>query len=344
MLTGLVEVSGQTFAPVGPGPLPSTNQVGRVIVVEDARATHTFNTVYPIVETMVRQGIGHLTGRHDPDLAWLQLVSVTDTIGIKVHAAPGAIIGTRPDVVRAVVKGLLSAGIAPERIIIWDRDRTDLRMAGFFEVAERLGVRIESATGHDFDLDTSYDSALPGSLVYGDVEFGQKGQGIGRRSYVSKLVSKVITRHIVIAPLLNHNIAGTTGCLYGMTMGAVDNKIRFERSPRALSEAVPEIMAMPVFFDRLALVISDALICQYQGESKNLLHYSRVLNQLRFSKDPVAIDVVALGELEAQRVKAGITDYKFPRWIYDNAALLQLGESNPRKIRFEWVERPAGQP
>ena len=323
---------------------PVTNIVGRVIVVEDAQATHTFNTSYPVVETMIRRGIEHLTGRHDPGQAWLQLVSSTDVVGIKVYASPGAIIGTRPDVVRAVVRGLLSAGIASDRIIIWDRDRTDLRMAGYFELANRLGVRVESATGHEFDLDTFYDSALPGSLVYGDVEFGQKGPGIGRKSYVSKLVSKVITRHIVIAPLLNHNAAGTTGCLYRMTMGAVDNKIRFERSPRALSEAVPEIMAMPVFFDRLALVISDALICQYQGESKNLLHYSKVLNQLRFSKDPVALDVLALGELEAQRQKAGVPDRKFPRWIYDNAALLQLGESDPRKIRFEWVEAPFERP
>jgi len=54
--------------------------------------------------------------------------------------------------------------------------------------------------------------------------------------------------------------------------------------------AVPEIYALPVLSDRVALNIVDALICQYQGEERSLLHYTAALNQLRFSRDPVALE------------------------------------------------------
>lgn len=97
-------------------------------------------------------------------------------------------------------------------------------------------------------------------------------------------------------------------------------------------------MALPVFFDRRAVFIVDALIGQYQGEENNRLHYSAVLNQLRFSTDPVALDVLSMGELEAQRQKAGLEERKVPRTLYENAALLELGVAEPAKIRVEWAE------
>ena len=87
--------------------------------------------------------------------------------------------------------------------------------------------------------------------------------------------------------------------------------------------------------DRVVLNIVDALICQYEGEERSLLHYSTVLNQLRFSRDPVALDVLSLQELDHQRQDAKAPPVKLNPELYNNASLLELGVSNLKKIQVE---------
>jgi hypothetical protein len=89
--------------------------------------------------------------------------------------------------------------------------------------------------------------------------------------------------------------------------------------------------------DRVVLNIVDALICQYEGEERSLLHYSTVLNQLRFSRDPVALDVLSLQELDHQRQDAKAPPVKLNPDLYNNASLLELGVSNLKKIQVENV-------
>ena len=114
-------------------------------------------------------------------------------------------------------------------------------------------------------------------------------------------------------------------------MGSVDNVLRFELDPDRLSNAIPEIIALPKLGDRVVLNVVDALICQYQGEERTLLHYSTPLNQLWFSKDPVALDVLAITELDRQRKKANSPEARANWSIYNNAALLDLGVGRAQK-------------
>ena len=83
----------------------------------------------------------------------------------------------------------------------------------------------------------------------------------------------------------------------------------------------------------MVLNIVDALICQYEGEERSLLHYSVMLNQLRFSADPVALDVLSLQELERQRQRARAPSAKPNLELYTNASLLELGVSDLKKIQ-----------
>lgn len=126
------------------------------------------------------------------------------------------------------------------------------------------------------------------------LDFDRSGKTSGRDSYVTKLLTKTVTKIISIAPLLNHNDAGVCGNLYSLAMGSIDNTLRFEASPERLATAVPEIHAKRELSDHVVLNITDALIGQYQGEQTSLLHYSVELNQIWPSKDPVALDVLAI--------------------------------------------------
>jgi hypothetical protein len=324
----------------------STNQSSRtgararsqVFVVEDRHATDAFEPRAARIQQMVYRAITNLTGKATVAEAWQSLVSTQDVVGIKVFSEPGPNSGTRQSVVAAVVEGLLSAGVRSNNIIVWDKHQTDLRLAGYLNLARRYQVRVVGSVEAGYDEKTFYETALLGSLVWGDFEFGRKGEGIGRKSFVSKLVSTEMTKIINITPLMNHNLAGVAGNLFSLALGSVDNTTRFEFDPARLATAVPEIYALPVLSDHVVLNIVDALICQYEGEERSLLHYSTTLNQLRFSRDPVALDVLSLHELAKQRKNANDPTVKANTELYSNAALLELGVSELNQIEVIHVQ------
>jgi hypothetical protein len=316
----------------------STNLPARVISVHDPQAVDAFRPRAHVVHSMVDRGITALTGKPSVVDAWRSLVSTQDVIGIKVFSVPGPNSGTRPAVVAALVEGLLTAGIPPKHVIIWDKQAVDLRLAGFFDLAEQYGVRVEGSTQAGYDEQAFYETAILGNLVWGDLEFGQKGKGVGRKSYVSKLVSREVTKLINVTPLLNHNLVGVSGNLFSLAIGSVDNVVRFEADPDRLATAIPEIYALPALSDHVVLNIVDALICQYEGEEKGYLHYSATLNELRFSRDPVALDVLSIQDLNRQRRMGGASVFKPNLDLYNNAALLELGVSDPKRIQVENVQ------
>jgi len=316
---------------------PATNAIARVVIVENAGATYDFQPDMAQVQALLDRGLTNFTGRATVAAAWRSLVSTQDVIGIKVFSPAGMLSGTRPAVAAAVIHGLLDAGVPPEHIIIWDKHEADLRAAGFFKLGAQLGVRVAGSAEAGYDPTNFYqpDTAIIGNLLYGDLEFGIKGEGVGRKSFVSRLVGRQITKIISLAPLLNQESAGVCGHLYNLALGSVDNTHRFADDPGRLAVSVPEIYALPVLGDRVVLNITDALIGQYEGGVRGLLHYSAVLNQLWFSRDPVALDTLAIQELGRERRALQAPEFKPNLELYANAALLQLGVNDPAKIRVE---------
>jgi hypothetical protein len=310
----------------------------RVVMVEDAQATSAFEPQPAIVADMVNRAVLKLTGKEDVVQAWRAIVSTQDVVGLKVYCEPGPTSGTRPAVVSAVVRGLLAAGLPSRHIVIWDKQLADLRAAGFDELAERYDVRLAGSANSGYDEKAVYTNQLPGELVAGDLEFDKSGTKTGQKSYVSKLLTSDLTRIITITPLLNHNSAGVTGNLYSLATGSVDNIARFESQAARLAEAVPEIYAMPALSDHVALSITDALIGQYQGENMSLLHYSKALNQLWMSKDPVALDVLAIRELDREREARKMSAGKPNAELYHNAWMLELGVDDPAKVQIDLVK------
>ena len=319
--------------------LRSTNTPSRVVIVEDTNAVNNFQPDAARVGAMIPRGVTRLTGNATAAGAWRSLVSTQDVVGIKVYSEAGEISGTRPAVVAAVVHGLLDAGMPTNHIIIWDKRTDDLRAAGFLELGRQLGVRVAGAVETGYDPTNFYlpESPVIGNLLYGDLEFGKKGDGIGRKSFVSEIASRDITKIISIAPLLNENELGVSGHLFSLALGSVDNTARFEGDAGRLAVAVPEIYALPSVGDRVVLNITDALIGQYEGGVRGLLHYSSVPGQLWFSHDPVALDTMAVAELARERRALGAAEFKPHLEIYTNAVLLQLGAGDPAKIQVEKV-------
>ena len=320
-------------------PLHATNSVVRVTV---AQGDHLLDAYVPDearVEEAFNRGLTFFTSQATVSNAWRSLVSRKDIVGIKVFSAPGPVCGTRPAVVAAIVRGLLAAGQPPDQIIIWDRHAGDLERAGFYKLGQRLGVLVAGAEEAGYDTNAFYlpDSPVVGQLVWGDLEFGKtnKDFSLGKKSYLSKLVSQHMTKIISVAPLMNENSAGICGQFFSLALGSVDNTRRFEGNSDRLSVALPEIYALPLIGDRVVLNVTDALLAQYQGGPAGYLQFSTVRNEIWFARDPVAIDVMGLKELMLQRRLLNEPSMPTNFAIYTNAVLLELGVNDPARIQIE---------
>ena len=307
----------------------------KIVISQDPGATEVLRPMPAIVDRLVGRGLTHLTQKSNLTSAWLSLVKTNDRIGIKVYSAPGPDSGTRIPVVASVVRGLVEAGVPATNITLWDRRLGDLRAAGYGALSEQFGVKLASSVDRGFDEKVFYENSVLGNLLFGDLEFGRKDTTVSRRSHLTELVTKDFTKVISITPLLNHNEASITGHLTSLGLGSADNILRFEGSGDRLATALPELFGQPQIADKGALYITDALICQYQGEQRSLLHYSVPLNQLWFSRDPVALDSLGVLELERQRDIAKIPQPNLNRELYANAELLELGVSNLKRIVTE---------
>jgi hypothetical protein len=321
-------------------PPPSAGASARVVVVRGEKLLSAFLPDDVRVADAFNRGLTNFTRTAGVTDAWRSLVTTNDTVGIKVFSTPGSLAGTRPAVVAAIVRGLLSAGLPPAQIVVWDKHADDLRAAGFFKLGAELGVRVAGAAEAGYDTNSFYlpDSPVIGSLVWGDSEFQKTGEGAGKKSFVSQLVSRQMTKIISVAPLISENDAGVCGHLFSLALGSVDNTRRFEAAGgERLARALPEIDALPVIGDRVVLHVTDALLGQPEGGPAGYLQFSTVLNQIWFSRDPVALDTLALKELGRESKLAGTPPPQVNLEIFSLAALLQLGVNDPAKITVETI-------
>lgn len=336
LLGWLAPVSAQEFNAPHP-----TNSTARIVVAQGENLLEHFLPYDDRVEQTFNLGLLQFTRTTSVANAWRTLVSSNDTVGIKIFSEPGPLCGTRPAVVKAAVRGLLASGVPAGKIILWDKHTAKLRNAGYFQIAQQLGIKIAGAAESGYDTNTFYlpESPVIGALVWGDVEFGNTNSGVGKKSFVSKLISQRITKIISIAPLINENGAGICGHFYNLGMGSIDNTRRYEGDRDRLAAALPEIYALPVIGDRVALHITDALLGQYQGGPASYVQYCARPQQIWFSRDPVALDTLGLNELLRERRNANSTPQPSNFEIYTNAALLQLGVRDPAKIQIERISQ-----
>ncbi|MBN8248897.1 MAG: hypothetical protein J0L84_15830 [Verrucomicrobia bacterium] len=326
-----------TIAASEPAPAPSPARA-TVVAVQDPGATTHFIPNLDAVRGLVTQGLTALAGKHSPEAAWREWIQPTDTVGFKVTSTPGEVAGTRRAVVQALVESLRTSGHPADKIILWDKRTGDLRNAGWMQLAQELGVRCEGTdeAGWDPDPEKGYDKPVLGRLIAGDLEFFRKDEsGAGRRSHVSRLLSQELTKIIPVSPVLNHNVAGVNGQLLGLAFASVDNTLRFVNNPGLYAEAVPEICALDDVFPKIAFGVSDALVCQYRGEDTTRLHNAVALNELRFSRDPVALDVLAVTDIEQARggpAEGATPGKRNPMELYTNAELLDLGVADLKRI------------
>lgn len=295
-----------------------------------------------VVRRMVDNLVCAVTGKHNAATAWASLVKPADRVGIKVAASGGAVSGTHPAVVDAIAAGLISAGVLPSNIIVWDRNSEDLLAAGFRLKSPLYRLRwTDPAKG--YDTKAVVTAPVLGRLIWGDSKFGDRGNGtvvdtlgsgeqLSSTSHWSKILSAEVDKVVNVPSLQDSFHSGVNGALANMALPNLDNWRRFARSPEYGDPYLAEIYADAMIRDKVVLTILDGLVLQYAGGPFPNPGFLLEYNTIFASKDPVAIDATAVRLLDENRAPSKLSPLEnMTRWL-ESASALDLGNFEEGKI------------
>jgi len=317
-----------------------------VYTARDSDAIKDYDTNPKIVRTMVNRLVLAVTAQSDIAKAWSSLVSPEDKIGIKISAAGGELFTTHHDVVNAIVDGLVAAGHSRDRIVVWDRSLGGIKEAGYNRAD---GYQLKAIAPHNgYDPKAMLSAPLIGKLVWGDLDYrANKGkmpvlsdtENTSNISHFARILSSDVTKIINLPVMSVTETNGIAGCIYNMTIPNIDNWRRFTQSSAFGKESLAEIYSNPMIAKKVVFNLMDGLVGQYAGGPQSEPNWAVHYATLYASKDPVAIDAIALKQLEEWRLRASLPAIGHAADYIKTAAEIGLGNASPNRIEIRNVGR-----
>ena len=286
------------------------------------------------------------TGQPDLASAWNSLVSPNDKVGIKISAAGGELFTTHHDIVTAIVDGLVAAGHPRSSIIVWDRSLEGTKGAGY---KSGDGFQLKSiAPRSGYDPKATFTAGLLGKLIWGDVDYvSDKGKSVplsdtentSSVSHFCRILSTDVTKVINVPVMSSSTTNGVAGCLYNMTVPNIDNWRRFSQGTPFGAESIALIYANDIISKKVVLNIMDGLLAQYGGGPASQPNFALHHATLYASKDPVALDAVAVKQLDTWRAKANFPPIGRLASYIPTATTVGLGNSDSSRIEVKNVGR-----
>jgi uncharacterized protein (DUF362 family) len=299
----------------------------------------------------IEAGMAGLTGEKKMGKAWGRLVGPKDVVGIKVNPIGEAVLSTKPEVVDAIIAGLLAAGVEKTNIVIWDRRHFQLLAAGFtperFPGIRIMGTELKGPNGEFYNdkgelwaRDNIDREALP-YVAEVEMKYDKELMGYmlneGKSSFFTKIVTETVTK-IINVPILKNAGATTTCCLKNLSYGSISNTSRLHK---LWMQSVAEPVAFPALRDKVVLNIVDGLQACYEGGPGANPKFIYDANVLLFGTDPVALDSVAHDMIIKERMARGTQQVDDPRRrsaaFLDVAEKLGLGIAARDKIKISEV-------
>ena len=325
-----------------PAPTPSI-----VYAVRNPDSIKQYKTNPHIVREMVNRLVMAVTGQSGVAKAWGSLVSPGERVGIKISAAGGELFTTHHDIVNAIVDGLAAAGHPRSSIIVWDRSLGGIKEAGYRPAVD--GYQVKAIAPHDgYDAKAMLSAPLAGKLVWGDFEYvGDTGKmplfadtdATSNVSHFSKIISSEVDKVINVPVMSVSETNGIAGCIYNMTIPNIDNWRRFAQGSRFGAGSLAEIYANPLIAKKVVFNLMDGLMAQYAGGPQPQPNYAVHHGTLYASKDPVALDAIALKLLEEWRKRGSLRPVGPVAAYIDVASELGLGNSATNRIEVKNIGR-----
>jgi len=241
-------------------------------------------------------------------------------VGLKLNCLAGKALSPTPAVVRGIVRGLLSAGVEPDRIILFERTERELRRAGFTRESAPEGARV---VGTDELVGGGYPKDHERIVFSGRIG-----------SFFTRILTESCDALVNVGVLKDHNLAGVSAGLKNL-YGLIHNPNKYH--DRCCDPYVADVAAAEPVRKRLRLTVVDATTAQYErGPAYSAEHAWRE-NAVMASTDPVALDRAAWDRIEAVRrekkLPTLVGSSREPRWIV-TAGKKGLGQSESDRIHF----------
>jgi uncharacterized protein (DUF362 family) len=332
-----------------PTPVPSRSYVYRIV---NSQAIADYEANSAVVHRMVDNLVMAATGEPTVSAAWGSLVKPSDVVGIKVCTNGAPLFSSHPAVVNAIVAGLADAGVPPQNIVVWDREEHLLKVAGFH--ARNAGYRLMWSEGN-YDPKAVITSPISGKLIYGDLLFMAKTPdtlhqelkgdpvenekkktpnmgNLSDESHISSVLTRVVTK-VINVPVLSDNVfCGLSGALFNMTIQNLDNWRRLVQDPINGDPSIPEAYADPRICEKVVFQVMDGLIALYAGAPIGDANYAVHYGTLYASKDPVAMDALALKRIDEWRIETQMEPASKTAKYLQTAFSYGLGNADLSKI------------
>jgi len=235
-----------------------------------------------ILAGMLNNAVVKLTDRSDAAAAWRSLFKPDDVVGIKVNCLGSRGATTHPEVAHAVADALISIGVKPSNIIIWDRSTSDLISSGYTINRSRNGVRV-LANDDDWEDEPTIAGTFNGRLT--------------------KIITRDITALINIPFMKDHQLAGITGALKNH-YGSFHNPMTCHGN--RCDPYIADLNGIPAIRDKTRLIVMDALRPQAHGGPGLLRQALWDYYGLLVSQDPVAVDSMSWRIIDERRKQMGL--------------------------------------
>jgi uncharacterized protein (DUF362 family) len=269
---------------------------GRVVELFDSASITNNRVVQPVVKRMLEQGMQELTGEKSAKAAWSRFVDPTDTVGIKINPSGAPACCSSPEIVREIIAGLQSVGVAARNIVVYDRYSYEIDI-GSYQTLLPPGVRILGI--QDEFSERGYDeNVFCQANFFGEWE---------TRSYMACVVSRELTKIINVPTMKDHSASGVTGCLKNLGYGTFNNVARSHLAPFSFTNPLIGTMcSVEPLRSKAVLHIMDGMRQVWHGGPLTQVpEFIFQAGTLLFGTDPVAIDSIELRTIEKKREKEG---------------------------------------
>lgn len=251
-----------------------------------------------VVKQMLSAGMRSLTGDTSEADCWRRFISPRDTVGIKVNCSGAPHIMSSPEIVAGIVENVVSIGVPPQNIWIYERFKGQLISVGYDKYVAP-GVHIWAAEAGGRGSLAGYD---PNTYVEVDF-FGEEDT----RSFMTRPVADTFTKIINVPKMKEHQAAGVTGCLKNISYGDFSNVDRSHRFTKTNTYSyIGTLASVEPLPTRVVLNIMDGLSgVWHAGPFSEFPQFRFYPKQILFGTDPVAMDHILIDVIEAKRKAEG---------------------------------------
>ncbi len=263
---------GTSLWPAGARAGVGAGDEATVIRVRDENVVIGRRVHKPVLAEMLDKGLIAVTGKPDVTAAWRSLLKPDDVVALKFNQSGAEGLGTTVPMAEVLVRSLTEAGFPASQL-----------------------VQLEVPPAAYGELGTSRPS------LSWDREETSFGSGSDQLSAVLRQVTAIIN----VPFMKNHNIAGVTCCLKNLSHALVKHPARFHANH--CSPFIADIVALPQIRDKLRLHIVNGLRTVFEGGPEATEEYTVPACLLLLGTDPVAVDTLAVEELNQQRQDHGLS-------------------------------------